>query len=302
MLDYANCNERFLIVTADDFGLCPSMNGAIMELFRAGAITSSMIMMPCSYAEQAAFAACGRNEVNVGVHLTLTSSFSGNKWGPVVKDPVVRSLIAQDGYFYERAADVELQATEAAVRAEIRGQIEAAIRLGINPTHLDSHEGSLLGLSGGRDFLEPVFDLCEEYRLPFKLPKKLVDQPFLNPDQRQLFRKRIESAQKRGIALIDDLISLPYHMEPGENYQVVKDKILKAIKGAGGGITEVVIHPSTDTAEIRMITTHWEKRVIEYQIFMDRDINLLLKKEQIRLNSWKHLRDWQRKQSGNSMR
>lgn len=296
MKDYCNTNERFLIVTADDFGLCPSMNAAIMELFQAQAITSTMIMMPCPWAEQAAYAANVQPGINVGVHLTLTSSFSGYKWGPVSKEDGVRSLTAPDGYFYEHAAEVELRATEEAVRTEIRGQIDAAIRLGIHPTHLDSHEGSLLGLSAGRDFLELVFDLCEEYQLPFKLPKKLVEQPFLSSDQRLLFQKRIESAQKRGLALIDDLIILPYHMEPGENYQAVKDTMLDAIKGAGGGITEVVIHPSLDTAEMRAITPHWEKRMIEYQIFMDGEIKRLLEEEQITLISWKELRDWQRRQ------
>lgn len=32
---------------------------------------------------------------------------------------------------------------------------------GINPTHLDSHAGSIRGISTGRDFLEITFDLCE---------------------------------------------------------------------------------------------------------------------------------------------
>ena len=30
-------NERYLIINADDFGLCESMNQAVQELFRLGA-------------------------------------------------------------------------------------------------------------------------------------------------------------------------------------------------------------------------------------------------------------------------
>ena len=39
-------NERYLIINADDFGLCESMNQAVQELFRLGAITSSSILSP----------------------------------------------------------------------------------------------------------------------------------------------------------------------------------------------------------------------------------------------------------------
>lgn len=48
-----NSNERFLIVTADDFGMCHSMNEAIMNLYQADAINSSMIMMPGPWAKEA---------------------------------------------------------------------------------------------------------------------------------------------------------------------------------------------------------------------------------------------------------
>lgn len=288
-------NERHLIITADDFGLCPSVNSAIMELSRAGAITSSMIMIPCPWAGQAAHEARTTPGINVGIHITLTSSSDGSRYGPVSREACVDSLMAEDGAFYPSAADVELNATEEAVSAEIRAQIEKAVQLGLDPTHLDSHEGSLLGLSSGRDFLEAAFELCEEYRLPFKLPRKIIDQPFLNPAQKQLFGTRLKSAQKRGIALIDDLIALPYHLEPGESYQTVKHSLTEAIKNIGAGITEIVFHPSADTDEIRSITPHWQKRIIEYKLFMDEDIGRLLQQEGIQLISWKNLRDLKRR-------
>ncbi|MBP1995383.1 polysaccharide deacetylase family protein [Paenibacillus eucommiae] len=289
---------RFLIITADDFGMSSSMNKAIINLFQASAINSAMIMMPCPWAKHAANYAKLHPEANVGIHLTLTSGSPSHRWGPVTKNPSIKSLTTTDGYLLESASDVEEQATEEAVKTEIRNQIEMAIQLEINPTHLDSHDGSLLGLARGRDFLEVAFDLCEEFQLPFKLPKNIVNQPFIHSDMKKLFQNRIESAHKRGISLIDDLICLPYQMENGENYRVIQDKMFKAIRSVHEGITEVVIHPSENTPELRAMTPHWEKREIEYQIFRDGEIKKLLNEENIQLISWKDLRDSQRCANG----
>lgn len=288
-----NSNERFLIVTADDFGVCHSMNEAIKNLFQAGAINSSMMMMTGPWVKEAADYAKTHIHVNVGVHLTLTSSFPTYKWGPVAKSSVIRPLVTAEGYFWNDAYEVEKRATANAIRTELRSQIEMALALGIEPTHLDSHEGSLLGLSRGRDFLEIVFELCQEYRLPFKLPVNIVNQSFLDQKVRELMAERIESAHQKGILLIDDLICLPYSLGPGEDYDSIKADMMRAIQSVQGGITEVVIHPALNTPEMRAITPHWRKREIEYLLFMDEDILRLLQTEKIQLISWKDIRDRQ---------
>lgn len=256
-------NERYLIITADDFGMCRPMNEAIMELWEARAITSSMIMMPEPWAKQAAEYAAHNPAVNIGIHVTLTSGF------------------------LQKASDE-------AVRTEIRSQIEAAIRLGIDPTNLDSHEGSLLGLAGVRDFMELAFDLCEEYRLPFKLPRNIVHQPFFTLQQRELFRKRIASADCRGIPLIDDLIILPYEHEPGEDYPSVKRQLSQAVRDMRAGITELVVHPARDTAEMRAITPHSAKREMEFNLCLDEEFRKLVEDEGIQLITWREVRDGMR--------
>lgn len=269
------------------------MNAAIMELWRDQVITSSMIMIPGPWLKQAADYAVHNHEANIGVHLTLTSSFLQYKWKPVTGGTGVESLITAEGYFWGTPAEVELYASEEAVRTECRSQIEAAIRLGIDPTHLDSHEGSLLGLAGGRDFLELAFDLCEEYQLPFKLPRKIVDQPFypricVSCSGRGLPRRTGE------IPLIDDLLILPYEQNDGEEYADVKREIVKAIQEMSGGITELVIHPSRDSAEMRCLTPSSAKREMEYHMCMDPEFWKLLEDEDIRLISWKTIRDGMR--------
>ena len=42
---------KYLIVNADDFGMCNAANEAVFDLFRSGRLYSSTIMMPCPAAE-----------------------------------------------------------------------------------------------------------------------------------------------------------------------------------------------------------------------------------------------------------
>ena len=62
-------NERYLIINADDFGLCESMNQAVQELFRLGAITSSSILSPAPRAAKAS-ALAAQQKLPAGVHWT----------------------------------------------------------------------------------------------------------------------------------------------------------------------------------------------------------------------------------------
>lgn len=60
------------------------------------------------------------------------------------------------------------------------------------------------------------------------------------------------------------------------------------------GITELVVHPSRDTAEMRTLTPSSAKREMEYNLCMDKEFRQLLVDEEIRLISWKDVREQMR--------
>ena len=69
-------------------------------------------------------------------------------------------------------------------------------------------------------FSEAAFDICEEFELlSFKLPKQIMNQPFIREEMKAIFRQRIASAHTRGIMLIDDLITFPYEQNEGGELQ-----------------------------------------------------------------------------------
>lgn len=288
------CSEdRLVIINADDFGMAHSINQAIVHLFRKHSITSASIMVPCLEARDAAIL-CRQNRLNnVGIHLTLTSA-ENQRYKPVYSKRTLKSLITKQGFFPQDVQEVELHADPEEVREELEAQIQAAVSFGIAPTHLDSHAGSIMGLYYGRDFLEVVFDLCEKYQLPLNLPRRILEQPFINGRHKERFKQRIESARSRGIPLIDDLSGLSYPLQADEEYGDLKRELIDKIVHLKPGITQITTHPSIASEELEALTPHYRKREMEYRLFNDPEIKSLFENENIKLISWKVIRDFQR--------
>jgi Uncharacterized protein conserved in bacteria len=288
-----NANDRLLIINADDFGVTKGTNEAIIQLLKSEAITSTSLMVPCPSSADAMNRIAGAGHREVGIHLTITSD-AAQSYAPVYRDRPLHSITHSDGMFHTDCAQLERHADWDEVRLELEAQILQAQANGIELTHLDSHAGSVLGLHTGRDLLEIVFDLCIKYRLPFNLPCRIVEQPFFNADQIQLFESRIASAQERGIRLIDDMISLPYCFRPEPDYNLMKLQLLALIRTIKPGITQLTVHPSLVTDCLLALTDCHKERDHEYRLVQDEHFRQVLHSENIHLVSWRSIRDLQR--------
>ena len=76
---------RYLIINADDFGMCSSANEAIFDLFRSGCLKSSTVMIPCPAAREAVKFAAENPQYAVGVHLTTTNEWKSNSKSIVIQ-------------------------------------------------------------------------------------------------------------------------------------------------------------------------------------------------------------------------
>lgn len=140
-----------LIVRADDIGSSHAANVACIESYRKGIATSVEIMVPCPWFEEAVVMLNENPDLEVGVHLTLTSEWDGMKWGPITGLP---SLTDPDGHFFPRtrasgddAADIGFYNANpplADVEKELRAQIELAMKKIKRVTHLSYHMGTPL--------------------------------------------------------------------------------------------------------------------------------------------------------------
>ena len=141
--------ERYVIINADDFGMCHAHNGATMELLEKGCVTSATIMAPCPWAGEAARFAAARPHLGVGVHLTTTCEWQDYRWGPVT-GRAAPSLMDGDGYMWRTGEEFAVHADLGELEKELTAQIERLMGMGLTPSHLDSHMGTMYGLATGR--------------------------------------------------------------------------------------------------------------------------------------------------------
>src|SRR6266576_4043297 len=163
-------DAKLLIVHADDLGAAHSINTASIKGLETGLVSSASIMIPCPWLPEIAAYARAHPDADLGLHLTLTSEWSLYRWGPVLGKERVPSLLDSSGYLYplENEAAAHIDAKEA--EAEIRAQIARARALGIQPTHLDSHMGTLYQ---NKALFEILLRVARENKLPVRVSRQM---------------------------------------------------------------------------------------------------------------------------------
>src|SRR5689334_8557163 len=154
--------DRVVIIHADDIGMCEATLPALTELCDFGLVSSAAVMVPCPWFPAVAALCRAHPEIDMGVHLTVNSEWESYRWGPIsTRDPAT-GLLDGDGYFHGWPPATLAQAQPAAVAAEMRAQVARAQAAGIEPTHVDSHMGTVLR----PPFLADYGAVAEEQRLP----------------------------------------------------------------------------------------------------------------------------------------
>ena len=290
--------DRYLIINADDFGMCRSANFAVFDLLKSGGITSSTIMAPCGWAPEAARFAKENPQFAIGVHLTTTAEWSNYRWGPV-SETGCPSLRDEDGYFFHESDEFEQHADLAETETEVRAQIEKLIKLGLNPSHLDNHMGSLYGIATGRfDLLKKTIEIAGEYGLPFRLPMSFTDEQFSNKMlDIQVGREAIEGlfaqvtayAQSLGVAMPDYLMPGDWEGPQADSFDNFREYIFEKYRGFPEGVIETYIHPAYETDELKGTSGCWERRVWEYKLFSDPKTQQFIKDIGIKLINYRDL-------------
>src|SRR6266576_4411744 len=163
-------DTKLLIVHGDDLGMAHSINDASIKAFETGLVSSGSIMVPCPWLPEIAAYARSHPQADLGLHLTLTSEWSLYLFGPVLAKERVPSLFDNSGYLYplenEAAAHIDVKEAE----AEIRAQIARARAFGIQPTHLDSHMGTLYQ---SKALFEILLRVARENKLPVRVSRQM---------------------------------------------------------------------------------------------------------------------------------
>ncbi|HWG77485.1 MAG TPA: hopanoid biosynthesis-associated protein HpnK [Steroidobacteraceae bacterium] len=237
--------ERFLIVTADDFGLHEAVNEAVELAYRAGTLCAASLMVGAAASEDAVRRARELPGLRIGLHLVLTDGM------PTLPPAEIKALVDTHGRFRSRlvvdAARYFLSPrARRQLEAEIRAQFKAFAATGLPLDHVNAHKHfhihpTVLGLllRVGRDF-----DV-RAVRLPYE-PSELVQPPSLlasiagwsmTPWLR-LMRHRLERA---GVLSNDHLLGIHHSGAMSEA------TLLESLKRLPRGVTEIYLHPATES-------------------------------------------------------
>jgi hypothetical protein len=126
-----------LVVQADDFGMCHSVNEGTALAFTDGIVTQASTMAPCPWFAEAAKIARDHS-IPLGVHQTLTCEWDYLRWGPITDGP---SLIGDDGTFRRTVADAKEHIVHAEAVAELHAQAERITAAGLDIGYFDVHMG-----------------------------------------------------------------------------------------------------------------------------------------------------------------
>ncbi len=209
-----------MLVRGDDMGVAQAANEACIQSSRQGIVRSVEVIAPGAWFLDAVRLLKENPDLDVGVHLCLTSEWERCKWRPLTHAP---SLVDDDGYFRPTTSQRKdfppntgfLQANPKLeeVEKELRAQIELVRKHLPRASHVSAHMGTPTATPELRAL---VNRLAEEYKLRLE-----------NRDLKPARGFRGSTAAEREAALVD----LVEKLEPGRWL--------------------LVEHPGLDTSEMR---------------------------------------------------
>ncbi|MEI9920542.1 MAG: polysaccharide deacetylase family protein [Bacteroidota bacterium] len=272
-------NTKLLIIHADDIGVSHSENTASINALEKGSVSSGSIMVPCPWMPEIAAYAKAHPNADLGLHLTLTAEWNIYKWGPVLPRTEVPSLVDGKGFLFDNTGDVA-KAKVADIEKELRAQVERAKQFGIDPTHFDTHMGSVFT---SVDVAKVYVKLGHEYKVPV-LMGALAAKMYLNADVKDLGAEND--------VLVDNLIMA----QPEDFKGGMKAFYTKSFKAIQPGLNVLLLHAAHNDDEMKAVTAGHpeygaEWRQADYDFFTSEECKKLLLENNIRVVTWKEIRD-----------
>jgi chitin disaccharide deacetylase len=257
-----------LIVRGDDMGFSHAGNEALIKSHMAGIETSIEVIVPSPWFPEAVKMLQDHPQVDVGIHIALTSEWDNIKYRPVSSVP---SLTNEDGYFYpfifpnSNYPGQSLQEHQwrlEDVEKELRAQIELGIKKIPRVSHISAHMG--------------CYNMSPQVAM---LAKKLAQEYKIDIDPE------------------DSKVKYVSYDGPKSTGEEKVRSFIKMLEGLRPGITYLFVdHPGLDTTELRAIHhIGYENVAADRQgvtdAWTDPRVKAAIKKLGIQLISYKQLKE-----------
>ncbi len=293
-------DARVMIPHVDDVGMLRNSIDAFAEAVEFGTATCGSAIVPSPWLPALAERVADHPEWDLGLHLALNCEFGTYKWRPISTMDPATGLVDEHGYMTSNKLDTVARATPQDVHAEVLAQIALARRLGIEPTHVDTHSMVLWDAR----FVADYAGLYDEVGVVPALGKADVAAMTATIESmppgkdRDDFSKMLADFQAsasladdfeaRGIPVADNMSMTPLTGYFGREERL--DAARRAIDGLPEGtITVYVFHalkPGTETDGLQRFT---EGRIGDYELLMNERFKSYLEGSGVTLLGWRDL-------------
>jgi predicted glycoside hydrolase/deacetylase ChbG (UPF0249 family) len=275
-------DERVLVIHADDVGFCHASNAAAFEGLTRGSLTCGSALTAAPWFAETVRLARQHSRVDLGVHLSLVAEHEACRWRSLTGDP---TLHAPDGGMWPDAASAVEHVTVDTARAELRAQLDHALAMGVDVTHLDTHTQALFHPK----FIALYVDLALDERLPLFFFRAGGRAPAASGDRVSVYLDQQRRLEDRGWPLFDHVVlRTMLEIEPDEKEARFRD----LFAGLQPGLTLFITHPALGGDELDAIDPIGGRhRAKEGEIFRSREMRGYCESLGIRLIGYRELRD-----------
>lgn len=262
-----------LIITADDYGMCESVNRAIDACIASGVVCSTNVMTNMEYAHEAAMLKEKFPGVSVGLHYNFTV---GKPISPMEK---VRSLVDENGVFlsYGEIRNRQKQKKYLAeeVLLEMTAQYNRYVEICGEPDYWNTHENVHVYPGAYQLFRDKSLELGikkmrSHQRIFIPSSNGVTDKSWkwklTNPIKQVMLNTWQRGSRKLGVSSPDGLL-----VRMNEEDKLHLEYLFKNIHWGNNCVAEIAIHPAMD-GESPYFGEITDLRVKEYECFSRREV------------------------------
>jgi hopanoid biosynthesis associated protein HpnK len=235
--------QKFLIVTADDFGLHEAVNEAVEQASEAGVLTAASLMVAAPAAADAIRRARALPHLRVGLHLVLADG-SAMLTPDLIPDLADRAGRMNSRMFVNGVRFFAFPGVRRQLEAEIRAQFSAFARTGLTLDHVNVHKHFHLHPT----LLEMLLRIGREYGVT---AVRVPDEPLWFAARGGGFSGANAALLAPWIALMKRRLrraQVPYNdrvFGVAASGAMDEAKLLEIIDRLPPGVTEIYLHPAT---------------------------------------------------------
>jgi predicted glycoside hydrolase/deacetylase ChbG (UPF0249 family) len=289
---------RILLIHVDDAGMSYESNQGAIVALTDGAATSVSVMMPCPWVPGFVKWLHQNPNIDAGLHLTLTAEWDEYRWVPLSGRKAVPGLVDTTGCFWASVAEVAQHATADEITTEMTAQLDRARTMGFEPTHLDTHMGTVYATP---QFLMAYIQFGIKNHIPVMLPggkdKLIMEENHMSEQQTVPIRNLGKLLWNAGLPVLDDLHNFSYDWKvpaniAGDDQKLDEwrtDKYIDALDILQPGVTMMIMHCTNATPAFAHISDSGPLRRGDMLAMLNPAFKKALHDKGIILTTWREL-------------